>query len=129
VLDNMTTDDPDYELQNLLALHGAKFNWRDAYELSFRVWEVVRTSQRPHGIRYALVLRRKADGAVLVKYDNAHAPQRMGRGYRAWPETHDHRHIGERDGGRPYRYASPSRLLEDFFADVEDIIRAEERKR
>jgi hypothetical protein len=74
-------------------------------------------------------MRRKADGAVLVKYDNAHAAQRVGRRYRALPETHDHRHIGERAGGRPYPYASPSQLLEDFFADVEEIIGAEERKR
>lgn len=125
----MHSDDVDYELQNLLALDGATFDWREAYELSFRVWRVQPTKQRPHGIRYALVLRRKSDGLSLVRYDNAHAARGAGRGYRMSSEAHDHRHKGPRSPAQVYQYASPSRLLQDFFTDVERIIESEEQKR
>jgi uncharacterized protein DUF6516 len=125
----MTPDDFDYELQNLLGLDGATFDWRGAYELSFRVWRVEPTKQRPHGIRYALVLRRQSDGQSLVRYDNAHAVRGTGRGYRISTEAHDHLHKGQGSRAQTYRYTSPSRLLQDFFTDVERIIDAEERKR
>ena len=125
----MDDEEPDYELEALLALDGTTYNWRLRYIVEFSAWRVSRTEHRPHGLRYALLLRRKSDGKVLVKYDNAHAVRRQGGRYARQPSAHDHRHKGLKGKTQPYAYISPSHLLEDFFADVKESIENEEQDR
>ncbi len=124
MLDNESSD---YELDALLALDRTSYEWRQGYVLEFSAWRVSPPPQRPHGLRCALVLRRKTDGKVLVRYDSAHGLCRQGRGYSRKASAHDHRHKGSKV--RPYAYTSPSQLLEDFFADVQEVIGREQKHR
>ncbi|HZU89058.1 MAG TPA: DUF6516 family protein, partial [Stellaceae bacterium] len=73
------------------------------------------TKSRPHGIKYSLTLY-DAQGRRIYGLDNAHGVRRRR------PEF-DHRHVY---GGRrlvPYTYRGPVQLLEDFYAEVERILR------
>ena len=66
------------------------------------VWQVpAPVAGSTHRFRYRLAL--VVDGACVLRYDNE-----AGKG--------DHRHSGSTE--RNYRFTTPSRLLEDFWADV-----------
>ena len=76
--------------------------------------------RRPHGISYSLTLH-AANGERLVGYDNAHAV-RAGRGPR-WraQAAHDHRHrLG---ATRPYAFSDAATLMQDFWNDVDAVLR------
>lgn len=71
------------------------------------VWRVpvpVRASRHEFRYRLALVV----DGTCVLRYDNE-----TGKG--------DHRHVGEKEYG--YRFRDAERLLEDFWADVEEMLK------
>jgi hypothetical protein len=71
------------------------------------VWRVpasVRGSTHEFRYRLALVI----EGDCVPRYDNE-----AGKG--------DHRHVGGRE--ETYRFRSAQRLLEDFWTDVEEILR------
>jgi len=92
----------DYALEVLLDL--------DAFE-----FQVEPTAGRPHGIKYSLTLHDPAESRIYG-LDNAHAARRRR------PEF-DHRHVY---GGRrlvPYTFRGPAELLEDFYREVERILR------
>ena len=77
----------------------------------------------PHGIRYSLTLHNKF-GTRVLGYDNAHAvrpPKKFKFAGRRLP--YDHRHRTSSDKGVPYEFESPQRLLEDFFAEVDRVIK------
>jgi hypothetical protein len=65
------------ELEVLLSLDGQSFEAAGGYVVEFSVKRTRRTSQRPHGIRYALVFR-PASGEPFVRFDNAHGIERPG---------------------------------------------------
>jgi predicted transcriptional regulator len=62
------------------------------------------TPQRPHGIGYAFVLRRKDGGAAA--------------GNRRKRAAYDHWHRTEKDKGRPYNFTTAIQLLDDFWKEV-----------
>src|ERR1700722_2528987 len=104
----------DYELETLLSLDGYEFQFAENYAVKFEVREVTATKTRPHGVKYSLTLhdpqRRRIYGI-----DNAH---KVGR-----KKEFDHRH---RYGARrvvAYKYRGPVELLEDFFREVERILK------
>ena len=77
----------------------------------------------PHGIRYCLTLHDRY-GTRVLGYDNAHAvklPKKFKFAGRRL--SYDHRHRTSSDKGVPYLFESPQRLLEDFFAEVDRVIR------
>ena len=88
--------------------------WHRGWSWSFTVL----TPERPHGISYALVLRRKDGGRPLVRFDNAHAVDEGGRGYRRKRAVYDHWHRTEKDEGRPYNFTTVAQLLDDFWKEV-----------
>jgi hypothetical protein len=59
-----------------------------------------------HRLRYRLALI--VDGTCVLRYDNE-----AGKG--------DHRHFGGEE--KVYRFADAERLLADFWADVEEVLR------
>jgi len=63
-------------------------------------------------------LRPKRGGAPWVRFDNAHAVQAPGRGYRRKRAAHDHWHRTANDKGRPYKFTTAMQLLEDFWQEV-----------
>ncbi|HKO09012.1 MAG TPA: DUF6516 family protein [Alphaproteobacteria bacterium] len=106
------------ELEPLLALDGADFEMAPGVVVGFTVRRTEPTAERPHGISYALILRPKRGGAPWVRFDNAHAVQTPGRGYRRKRAAYDHWHRTAKDKGRPYKFTTAMQLLEDFWQEV-----------
>ena len=78
------------------------------------------TSQRPQGLRCSLVLH-APDGERLVGFDNAHpVRERRGPGARRHRES-DHRHRCRSIG--PYGYRGAAALLEDFWNEVDAVLK------
>lgn len=77
----------------------------DGVKVDMVIWQLpMPTPDRPHGLKYRLWAGQ--DGKTLVRYDNE-----RGKG--------DHKHVGEADVEKPYRFVSLSQLVADFFADIE----------
>ena len=76
--------------------------------------------ERPHGLSYSLTLH-APDGTRLVGFDNAHpAMDRRGPGTRRRGE-HDHRHRLRTI--RPYDFKDALTLLEDFWKEVDAVLK------
>ena len=104
------------ELELLLNLDGAEYEMAPGVIVEFAVRRTMITPQRPHGVRYALLLRPKAGGAPWVRFDNAHAVERRGEGRRR--VVYDHWHRTADDDGRPYAFSTALKLLDDFWREV-----------
>jgi hypothetical protein len=106
------------ELELLLALDGSDFEMAPGVIVEFSARRKDVTVERPHGIGYSLVLRPKEGGLPWVRFDNAHAVEDGGRGYRRKRSAYDHWHRTEKDKGRPYEFTTATQLLEDFWKEV-----------
>jgi hypothetical protein len=106
------------ELEILLALDGFEFEMIPGLIVEFSVRRTVVTPQRPHGISYAFVLRRKDGGRPWVRFDSAHSVDHGGRGYRRKRAAYDHWHRTETDEGRPYDFTTATQLLDDFWTEM-----------
>ena len=117
----MTTPDRDPGLDTLLDLHGqALFVDEVGHWVKFVVVRTETTAERPHGLSYSLTLH-APDGERLVGFDNAHAV-REGQGpSRRRSGKHDHRH--RLRSIRPYEYTDAATLLEDFWKEVDEVLR------
>ena len=117
----MTTPDRDPGLDTLLDLHGQTlFVDEVGHWVKFVVVRTETTAERPHGLSYSLTLH-APDGERLVGFDNAHAVGE-GRGpgsRRRW--KHDHRHRLRTI--RSYEYMDAVTLLEDFWKEVDEVLR------
>ena len=105
----------------LLSFDGVSYQASQGYVVEFTVRRTDITSERPHGISYALVFR-PANGEPFVRFDNAHAPNRRGEKYVKAPAAYDHRHRDERDMGRPYKFTTALQLLDDFWREVKRVM-------
>ena len=105
----------DYELEVLLSLDGLEFQFAGGYRVKITAQPVEATEGRPYGIKYALTLH-DPHGRRIYGLDNAHGVRRRR------PEF-DHRHIYGARRAIPYAYTGPVQLLEDFYAEVERILR------
>jgi hypothetical protein len=75
---------------------------------------------RPHGVNYSLTLH-EPGGRRVLGIDNAHpVPTRRGPSGRA-STTQDHVHRG--DSVRPYAYRDAESLLEDFWREVDTVLK------
>lgn len=113
----------NYALDTLLELNGSVLEQEAGFWIKIEVWVVDVSADIPHGIRYSLTLHDRY-GTRVLGYDNAHAvkvPQKFKFAGRRLP--YDHRHRSAKDSGVPYLFDSPQRLLEDFFAEVDRVIR------
>ena len=105
----------DHELEVLLNLDGFEFQFAQGYKVRIAAQVVETTSARPHGINYSLTLH-DPEGVRIYGIDNAHGVQRRRAEF-------DHRH---RYGHRrivAYVYRGPIEFLEDFYCEVERILR------
>ena len=114
-----------HDAKSRINLHLAKIGYDNGYWVTIRVFRVEPDQGRPHGLQYALSLHDEKDDRILG-YDNAHAvdvatgPSRKSRR----PQAYDH--IDRRGmKSKPYKFTTPYKLLEEFFADVEAILRKE----
>lgn len=114
---------PDIGLETLLDLDGSILEQEGGYWIKIEVRRVPLSRHAPHGIRYSLTLH-DSYGARVLGYDNAHAvkpPKKFKFAGQRLP--YDHRHRKSGDKGVPYAFESASRLLEDFFAEVDRVIK------
>ena len=117
----MTARDRDPGLDTLLDLHGQTlFVDEVGHWVKFVVLRTEVTLERPHGLSYSLTLH-APDGTRLVGFDNAH-PVRKRRGPGARSRgVRDHRH--RLRAVRPYEYRDAATLLEDFWNDVDAVLK------
>ncbi len=117
----MTTHGRDPGLDSLLDLHGQTLFVDDlGHWVKFVVVRSEVSPERPHGLDYSLTLH-APDGARLVGFDNAHPVRvRRGPGTRRRAES-DHRHRLRTI--RPYEYRDAATLLEDFWREVDEVLR------
>ena len=83
-------------------LYDVKYYDAEGAFVEIKVWQVPRSQDKPHGLRYSFTYVVK--GARVIGYDNAE-----GKG--------DHRHIRGRE--RAYAFKSLKKLWVDFMKDIE----------
>lgn len=113
----------DYGIETLLDLNGNIIQQENGYWVEIHAWRVEATVLIPHGVRYALTLHHQS-GTRVMGYDNAHAVNPSGRfkyAGQVLPYDHKHRHIS--DKGVSYKFKDSYQLLQDFFADVDRIVK------
>jgi hypothetical protein len=88
--------------------------------VKFTVKRVPVTPERPHGLKYSLTLHNEA-GDRVVGFDNAHAVKGGSGPGAVTPAAHDHRH--RLKSVRPYEYKGPADLLEDFWREVDAMLK------
>jgi len=110
----------DHSIENLLILNGDRYYIEDGqYEVLFKAMRVEITPERPHGLKYSLVLLDLV-GDRLIGFDNAHpVPKRRGPGTKK-PSYYDHKHKGKRTTS--YEFINAQTLIENFWAEVDKII-------
>ena len=117
----MTVPDRDPGLDTLLDLHGQTLFVDEAgHWVKFIALRTGATPERPHGLSYSLTLH-APNGKRLVGFDNAHpVRERRGPGTRSRRKS-DHRHRLRSIG--PYDYKDAATLLEDFWKEVDEVLR------
>jgi hypothetical protein len=118
--DKSTRRSEDASLDRLFDLDDEIMEVGQGYWVELRVKQVPVSEAKPHGIDYSLCLL-GPDGTRLVCYDNAHAVKRKRGQKRA--RTSDHRHV--RTIVKSYDYSNAETLMQDFWTDVERILKEE----
>jgi hypothetical protein len=113
----------DYGLEFLLAFDGRVHHLEKGYWLKFEIKRVDVTEARPHGLSYSFTLH-APDGSRLVGFDNAHPPSPVGSKFKRRTRQSDHWHRSEDDQGRPYKFKDAETLIDDFFEEVERVLKA-----
>jgi Family of unknown function (DUF6516) len=112
--------DPGAEV--LLDLDGQVFvvDAKSGYWVRFSVNRVASTPERPHGLKYSLTLH-GPEGSRLIGFDNAHSVResRGPGGKSGGPLDHKHR----LETVRPYRFKDATTLIENFWAEVDKLLR------
>lgn len=111
----------DLGADNLLALNGDHYFVDDKgeFEVRFTVKSVAVMPQRPHGLKYSLVLLNSKNERVVC-FDNAHSIRQGSGPGKKRAKQDDHKHIGDRV--IPYKFKDAITLIEDFWAEVEEHI-------
>ena len=118
----MTRRAADHGLEFLLAFDGRIHHFEKGYWLKFEIGRVKATTSRPHGLSYSFTLHAPG-GTRLVGFDNAHDVPARGSAFKRPADATDHWHRTEKDPGRPYRFKDAETLIEDFFDEVERVLR------
>lgn len=119
----MAGPDPiEHTLEYLLAFDGQIHVYQGGYWLKFDIFRTEPSAARPHGLRYAFTLHGPG-GERLVGFDNAHGVASSGSRFGKRSEAADHWHRVAGDEGRPYVFRGAANLLEDFFNEVERVLR------
>lgn len=120
--DDMTRGASDHGLEFLLAFDGRIHHLEKGYWLKFEIARARVTTNRPHGLSYSFTLH-APDGTRLVGFDNAHDAPARGSRFKRRNKSTDHWHRTEKDLGRPYEFKDAETLLDDFFDEVERVLR------
>ncbi|MBF7978473.1 MULTISPECIES: DUF6516 family protein [Rahnella] len=112
----------DHGLELLLNLHGVKFTYRNGYWYEIIAYQVAKSLQRPHGIRYSLTLHDRHCQRIFG-LDNSHASvsDKSGPGKKKRLEW-DHIHPALNLKGTAYQFVNAQQLIDDFFKAVDLIL-------
>ncbi len=110
------------DLEPLLDLDGFLAEVGGGFWVKIVAHRVPPDAHRAHGVSYALTLH-DSGGRRVFGIDNAH-PVRPTRGPSGRSSTvRDHMHRG--DSVRPYAFVDANALIEDFWREVERILKKE----
>lgn len=114
----------DKTIENLLELDGVRYIIDEHLGLwvKFECKKVEKSKDRPHGIRYSLTLHDRHNQRIMG-FDNAHAVSHPSKKKIVSNKKYDHWHRDCNDSGRPYHYESAGKLIEDFWKEVETILK------
>jgi len=118
----MNSRTADHGLEFLLAFDGRIHHLEKGYWIKFGIARVRVTTKRPHGLSYSFTLH-APNGTRLVGFDNAHDVPARGSGFKRRGEAGDHWHRTEKDPGRPYVFKDAETLIDNFFDEVERVLR------
>jgi hypothetical protein len=121
-VDKYTTQREDSSLHRLLDLDSEIMEVGKGYWVAISAVRVPPTPTKPHGIDYSLCLL-DPGGDRLICYDNSHSVSVGSGPSRKRSKTNDHKH--ERKSVKPYEYTNAETLMEDFWKDVERILKEE----
>ena len=106
-------------LETLLDLHGEISPMENGYWVKFEAYEVKKTQQIPHGIKYSITLHNQQNIRVLG-FDNAHGVKLKKHRFAAKKITWDHKHLKNKI--TDYEFETPAQLIEDFWQEVERLL-------
>jgi hypothetical protein len=120
-VDKYRLRDKDHTLERLLDLDGEIFGVGEGHFVKIEAMRIKPTDSKPHGIDYSLCLL-SPGGKRLVCFDNAH-PVATGRTpSKKLSSTNDHYH-DQRGSRKPYAYSNAATLLDDFWTEVERVLK------
>jgi hypothetical protein len=110
-------------IDDLLELNGIRYVIDEQLGLwvKFEVKKVVKSLNRPHGIKYSLTLHDRFN-TRLMGFDNSHAIEVKAKDQLA-ELRYDHWHQINTDAGRPYYFTTSTKLLEDFWREVDKAVK------
>src|SRR5262245_6999506 len=119
------SDSRDVGNEYFLSLNRQWIGYEKGFWVTFRVRVVEVSPERPHGFEYSLSLHDASDDRVLG-FNNAHAVDVASGPARKSKRPVAFDHINRR-GRRPvpYLFTTPYKLLADFFAEVDKILKKE----
>jgi Family of unknown function (DUF6516) len=110
-------------IDSLLNLDGMVIEQTGGYWTKFEARQLNEaTEERPHGIRYSLTLHDRY-GTRVMGFDNAHSVKASKKGRYRGRKTYDHHHRHVTDEGIPYEFVDAYQLLEDFWAEVDKMLK------
>jgi hypothetical protein len=112
----------DHTLEFLLGFDGRIHRYAGGYWLKFEIRKEEPSEQRPHGLNYSFTLH-GPDNRRLLGFDNAHTVPARGSRFKTHLKAADHWHRTEKDSGRPYEFKDAETLIDDFFDEVERVLR------
>lgn len=112
----------EHTLEFLLGFSGRIHRYARGYWLKFAITKTAESEERPHGLSYSFTLH-GPDNRRLVGFDNAHSVPAKGARFKKRPKTRDHWHRTETDEGRPYEFKDAETLIDDFFDEVERVLK------
>src|ERR1700733_7867952 len=118
----MAGKNADYTLEFLLDFNGRIHRYAGGYWLKFEITKGEESEKKPHGLSYSFTLH-GPDNKRLVGFDNAHSVQPKGSRLKKRPKAMDHWHRTETDEGRPYEFKDAETLIDDFFDEVERVLK------
>ncbi|MFQ5334931.1 MAG: DUF6516 family protein [Flavobacteriales bacterium] len=82
------------------------------------------TKECPHRIKYCLTLHDRF-GKRVLGFDNAHPIKTRKRGrFIGRSIVYDHKHLDPGDQVMPYVFQSAEQLLNDFFVEVDNVLKS-----
>lgn len=118
----MVEKNSEHALEFLLGFNGHVHLYAGGYWLKFEITQGEESDERPHGLSYSFTLH-GPDNERLVGFDNAHSVPAKGSRFKKRPKATDHWHRTGTDEGRPYEFKDAETLINDFFDEVERVLK------